>query len=65
MTKAETGVAGSVVAEVAYRNDFIAVADSRNWPRKPGGKTDARNPNRMQCGGADFADDQTCSGCQG
>ena len=25
MTKAETGVAGSVVAEVAYRNDFIAV----------------------------------------
>ena len=25
MTKAETGVAGSVVAEVAYRNDYIAV----------------------------------------
>ena len=25
MSKAETGVAGSVVAEVAYRNDYIAV----------------------------------------
>ena len=25
MTKAETGVAGSVVAEVAYRNEYIAV----------------------------------------
>jgi hypothetical protein len=25
MTKAETGVAGSVVAEVAYRNDYIAL----------------------------------------
>jgi hypothetical protein len=25
MAKAETGVAGSVVAEVAYRNDYIAV----------------------------------------
>jgi hypothetical protein len=25
MTKAETGVAGSVVAEMAYRNDYIAV----------------------------------------
>ncbi|WP_065756074.1 twin-arginine translocation pathway signal [Bradyrhizobium paxllaeri] len=25
MTKAETGVGGSVVAEVAYRNDYIAV----------------------------------------
>jgi hypothetical protein len=25
MTKAETGVAGSVVAEVAYRNDYISV----------------------------------------
>ena len=47
MTKAETGVAGSVVAEVAYRNDSLRCADSRNWPRKPGGKTDARNPNRM------------------
>ncbi len=25
MTKAETGVAGSVVAEMAYRNDYIAL----------------------------------------
>ncbi len=25
MAKAETGVAGSVVAELAYRNDYIAV----------------------------------------
>ena len=25
MAKAETGVAGSVVAEIAYRNDYIAV----------------------------------------
>jgi hypothetical protein len=25
MAKAETGVAGSVVAEVAYRNDYISV----------------------------------------
>ena len=25
MAKAETGVAGSVVAEVAYRNDYIAL----------------------------------------
>jgi hypothetical protein len=47
MTKAETGVAGPVVAEMAYRNDYIALRDSRSWPRKPGGKTDAMNPNRM------------------
>ena len=25
MAKAETGVAGSVVAEIAYRNDYVAV----------------------------------------
>ncbi len=25
MTKAETGVAGPVVAEIAYRNDYIAL----------------------------------------
>jgi hypothetical protein len=28
MAKAETGVAGSVVAEVAYRNDYIAIRAS-------------------------------------
>src|SRR5881227_1511228 len=27
MTKAETGVAGPVVAEMAYRNDYIALRD--------------------------------------
>jgi len=30
MSKAETGVGGSVVAEVAYRNDYIAVRGQSN-----------------------------------
>ena len=66
MTKAETGVAGSVVAEVAYRNDYIAVRGQIEAGRgslaeepMPGIQTGC------QCGGANAADDQTCSGCQG
>ena len=46
MTKAETGVAGSVVAEMAYRNDYIALRDNRSWPKKPGRRTGARTRSR-------------------
>ena len=31
MTKAETGVGGSVVAELAYRNEYIAVRGQSNF----------------------------------
>jgi hypothetical protein len=53
MTKAETGVAGSVVSELAYRNDYIAVRGQARlaeeaWRRNkchetPVAKTDTPN----------------------
>jgi hypothetical protein len=35
MAKAQTGVAGPVVAEIAYRNDYIAVRGGATPPLNP------------------------------
>ena len=42
MSKAETGVAGSVVAEVAYRNDYIAVRGQSKLAEEAGRKPAGR-----------------------
>src|SRR5260370_7597415 len=35
MAKAETGVAGSVVSELAYRNDYVAVRGQTHFAEEP------------------------------
>ena len=66
MTKAETGVAGSVVAEVAYRNDYIAVRGQSKLAEEAWRKNRCQEfQTGCQCGGANSANDQTCSACQG
>jgi hypothetical protein len=57
MAKAETGVAGSVVAELAYRNDYIAVRGQAKlaeeaWQRDKCVATPEEKPKQVQAASA-------------